>query len=188
MLKRLLAIPLFICLVLLSQHSIANNSDTSQMMSMSTYRLSVGDMISVTVFGEDDMSLEEARLTDAGTISLPFLGEIKVSGMTVGSLQNHVENELRGDFLVEPNVTVRIIEYRKFFVHGQVRQPGGFSFEPGLTLEKAIALAGGFTERASKREVEVIREDLDGNPTTQSFRLRERILPGDIVNVKESFF
>lgn len=188
MLKRLLAIPLLICFTLFSQHSFATTSNTSQLLSMSTYRLSVGDLISVTVFGEEDMSLEEARLTDAGTISLPFLGEIKVSGMTVGSLQNHIEDELKGDFLVEPNVTIRIIEYRKFFVHGQVRQPGGFSFEPGLTLEKAIALAGGFTERASKREVEVIREDLEGIPATESFRLRERILPGDIVNVKESFF
>lgn len=188
MLKRLLAIPLFVCIALLSQHSLAKLSDTNQILSMSKYRLSVGDLISVTVFGEEDMSLEEARLTDAGTISLPFLGEIKVSGMTVGSLQDYVEDKLRGDFLVEPNVTVRIIEYRKFFVHGQVRQPGGFSFEPGLTLDKAIALAGGFTERASKREVEVIREDLAGNPGTHSFRLRERILPGDIVNVKESFF
>lgn len=188
MLKRSLAILLLICFTLLSQHSFATASNTSQLLSMSTYRLSVGDLISVTVFGEEDMSLEEARLTDAGTISLPFLGEIKVSGMTVGSLQTHVENQLQGDFLIEPNVTVRIVEYRKFFVHGQVRQPGGFSFEPGLTLEKAVALAGGFTERASKREVEVIREDPEGNPTTKNFRLRERILPGDIVNVKESFF
>lgn len=163
-------------------------SVSDNIMSMSLYQLSVGDLISVTVFGEEDMSLEEARLTDAGTISLPFLGEVKVSGMTVGSLQNYVENKLRGDFLIEPNVTVRIIEYRKFFVHGQVRQPGGFSFEPGLTLEKAVALAGGFTNRASKREVEVIREDSDGNQATHRLRLKERVLPGDIVNVRESFF
>lgn len=187
MLRKILSLPLLIGMVLFSALSSALETSNT-VLSMSTYRLSVGDMISVTVFGEEDMSLEEARLTDAGTISLPFLGEIKVSGMTVGRLQDEVENKLRGDYLIEPNVTVRIIEYRKFFVHGEVRAPGGFSFEPGLTLEKAVALAGGFTERASKKELEVIRENIDGSTVTKNSALKERILPGDIINIKESFF
>ena len=188
MLKKILAFQCAVCLCLFSQLSLAALSKTDNLPSMSSYRLSVGDMISVTVFGEREMSLEETRLTDAGTISMPFLGEIKVSGMTVGDLQKYIEDRLRGDYLVDPNVTVRIDEYRKFFVHGEVRRPGGFSFEPGLTLEKAVALAGGFTERASRKEVEVIREDTSGNPQTSNYQLKERILPGDIVNVKESFF
>ena len=75
---------------------------------------------------------------------IPFLGEIEVRGKTVGELERIITEGLRGDYLISPRVNVTIKEYRKFFVRGEVNKPGGFSFEPGLTLEKAIALAGGF--------------------------------------------
>ncbi|WP_257255477.1 polysaccharide biosynthesis/export family protein [Endozoicomonas sp. SESOKO3] len=154
----------------------------------SSYQLGVGDRIIVSVYGEEEMSLKEARLSDAGTISMPFIGEIKVSGMSVGRLQRYIEGKLRGDYLVEPNVTVRILEYRKFFVRGQVKEPGAFAFEPGLTLGKAVALAGGFTERAAKKTVTVVRENVQGEQRILTFKLSERLQPGDIINVQESFF
>ncbi|MRI34308.1 capsular biosynthesis protein [Endozoicomonas sp. OPT23] len=154
--------------------------------SVSKYRLNSGDLISVSVFGEDDMSVE-TRLTDAGTISYPFLGEIRVKGMTVGELQNYLIRKLKGDYFVDPKVSVAIKEYRKFFVSGEVKSPGGFSFEPGLTLEKAIALAGGFTQRASKENVVVTRE-VKGRLKERKMKLGEKVLPGDIINIKESFF
>ncbi len=155
-------------------------------LSFSKYRLNSGDMISVTMFGEDDMSVE-TRLTDAGTIPYPFLGEIRVKGMTVGELQHFLTRKLKGDYFIDPRISVTVTEYRKFFVSGEVKSPGGFSFEPGLTLEKAIALAGGFTQRASKDNVVVTRED-KGRLKERKLKLNESVLPGDIVNVKESFF
>ena len=152
----------------------------------SQYKLNSGDEISVSVYGEDDMSLE-TRLTDAGTISYPFLGEVRVKGMTVGELQNFITSRLKGDYFVDPKVSVSITEYRKFFVSGEVKSPGGFSFEPGLTLEKAIALAGGFTQRAEKKEIMVTREE-NARLVEKELDLNESVLPGDIITIKESFF
>lgn len=154
--------------------------------SFSKYKLNSGDEISISVYGEDDMSLE-TRLTDAGTISYPFLGEVRVKGMTVGELQNFITRKLKGDYFVDPKVSVSIKEYRKFFVSGEVKSPGGFSFEPGLTLEKAVALAGGFTQRASKKEIMVNREE-NGRLVEKELDLNESVLPGDIITIKESFF
>lgn len=177
--KQLLAI------MLLPLMLMANGANAEQ-MSFSTYGLSSGDQISITVFGEEDMEVE-TRLTDAGTITYPFLGEIRVKGKTVGELQSFLTSELKGDYFIDPKVTVKITEYRKFFVSGEVKSPGGFSFEPGLTLEKAVALAGGFTQRAARKEVVVTREE-KGRLQERTMALNESVLPGDIVNVKESFF
>ncbi len=152
----------------------------------STYTLNAGDLIAVNVFGEEDLSVE-SRLSDAGTFSYPFLGEIRARGLTVSQLAKQIGDKLRGDYLVNPRVNVTIVEYRKFFVYGQVNKPGGFSFEPGLTLEKAVALAGGFSPRASKNSVDVTRE-IQGRKVTVKMLLDKPVLPGDIVNVKESFF
>ncbi|WP_422466805.1 polysaccharide biosynthesis/export family protein [Endozoicomonas sp. ALC013] len=162
------------------------NITNAELVSYSTYGLSSGDQISITVFGEEDMEVE-TRLTDAGTITYPFLGEIRVKGKTVGELQSFLTSELKGDYFIDPKVTVRITEYRKFFVSGEVKSPGGFSFEPGLTLEKAVALAGGFTQRAARKEVVVTREE-NGHLQERTMALNNSVLPGDIVNVKESFF
>ena len=164
----------------------AITGEAGKITSASVYQLNAGDQIKVSVFGEEDLSME-ARLTDAGTISYPFLGEIRVRGLTVGQLETLVTKELKGDYLINPRVNVTITEYRKFFVYGEVKSPGGFAFEPGLTLEKAIALAGGFSPRASKRSVEVTRE-FNGRKFTDDMVLDKPVLPGDIVNVQESFF
>lgn len=84
-------------------------------------------------------------------------------------------------------VSVGIVEYRKFFVSGEVKSPGGFQFEPGLTLEKAVALAGGFTQRASKRGITVTREE-NGQPKERELSLNDSVFPGDIIVISESFF
>ncbi|PJE80520.1 hypothetical protein CI610_00488 [invertebrate metagenome] len=155
-------------------------------LGVSSYRLNAGDLISVRVFGEEELTLE-SRLTDAGTISYPFLGEIQARGRTVGELEKALVNGLKGEYLIHPRVNVTIVEYRKFFVRGEVKKPGGFSFEPGLTLEKAIALAGGFSERANKKEIHVTRQEHDRSKA-QVVGLEGAVYPGDIVYVKESFF
>ena len=154
---------------------------------LSSYKLGVGDVISVQVVGEDDLKREKVRLSDAGTLSFPYLGEIRVRGMTVGELEEFITTGLKGRYLLNPQVTVTIGEYRNFFVNGQVDKPGGYPFVPGLTVRKAISIAGGFKERASKEKINVIREDdLKGNAIR--IALEAPVKPGDIITVEESFF
>jgi protein involved in polysaccharide export with SLBB domain len=154
---------------------------------LSTYKLGVGDVITVQVVGEDDLKREKIRLSDAGTLSFPYLGEIKVKGMTVGELESYITKGLKGRYLLDPQVTVTIQEYRNFFVNGMVDKPGGYPYVPGLTVRKAISIAGGFKERASKEKINVIREDdVKGLPVRIS--LEALVQPGDIITVEESFF
>jgi len=150
------------------------------------YRLGPGDQIIITVFGEDDLSMN-FRLNDTGNLNYPFLGELTVKGLTVAELEQLITSGLKGPYLVDPDVTVSIGEYRPFFVHGEVKRPGSFTFQPGLTLEQAIAMAGGFTERANRRKIERIRGDVpDAGP--ERIVLSAPIHPGDVITVNQSFF
>ncbi len=150
------------------------------------YKLGPGDQIIITVFGEDDLSMN-FRLNDTGSLNYPFLGQLKIEGLSVAELEQLITSGLKGPYLINPEVTVSIGEYRPFFVHGEVERPGGFPYQPGLTLEKAVALAGGFTERASRSKIEVIRS---GDPTTtaQPIKLSGPVFPGDVITVRQSFF
>jgi polysaccharide export outer membrane protein len=139
------------------------------------------------VLGEDELKRERVRLSDAGTVSFPVLGEIRVKGMTVGALEEFITRGLKGRYLLNPQVTVTIEEYRNFFVNGSVEKPGGYPFSPGMTVRKAISIAGGFRERASREKINIIRDD-DPKQTARRVDLNTSILPGDILTIEESFF
>jgi polysaccharide export outer membrane protein len=153
----------------------------------SQYKLGSGDVISITIFGEEDLSVPELRLTDAGSFSYPFLGEVRALGKTAADIERLIIAGLSGDYLIDPRVSVSILEYREFFVNGEVKSPGGYPFKPGLTLRKAIALAGGFTERASDSKMMIIR-DSDSSRTPKRASLDTAIMPGDIITIDQSFF
>ena len=160
---------------------------TASAQELSSYKLGPGDTISIRVLGEDDLKRERVRLSDAATISFPVLGEIRVRGMTVGDLEDYITRGLKGRYLLNPQVTVSIDEYRNFFVNGMVEKPGGYPFAPGMTVRKAISLAGGFKERASREKINIIRDD-DPKQTPKRVDLNTAISPGDIVTIEESFF
>jgi polysaccharide export outer membrane protein len=154
---------------------------------VSSYRLGAGDVVTVQVLGEDDLKRERIRLSDAATISYPILGEIRLAGKTVGELERLIHDGLKGRYLVNPQVTVTINEYRNFFINGQIERPGGYPFIPGLTVRKAVSLAGGFKERASREKIFVIREE-DRSQTPRKVDLNAAVNPGDIITIEESFF
>lgn len=149
------------------------------------YHLGTGDLIRIQVHNEDDLTLE-ARITSAGSVHFPFLGDIQVSGRTPVQLQTQITDGLRGDFLVDPKVSVSILDYRPFYVNGEVKKPGGFPFKPGLTVQKAIALAGGLTERASSSKIYIIPEDAPDSRKQAS--MNTSVGPGDIITIEQSFF
>ena len=155
--------------------------------SLSRYQLGSGDIITIVVFGEEDLKREKIRLTDAGTISYPVLGELKVLGRTVGELEKIITDGLKGRYLVNPRVSVSVDQYRPYFITGQVKKAGAYPFQPGLTVRKAVSVAEGFTERASKEKIFVIH-DKDKNSKPVRVDLETPVFPGDTITVEESFF
>lgn len=151
------------------------------------YKLSSGDVISITVFAEPDLSIEEIKLNETGSFSYPFIGEIKAQGLTASQLQDKIKQTLSGDYLVNPKVTVSILEYRQFYISGEVKNPDGYPFQPGLTVRRAIALAGGLTERASERRITVIRE-IDPQKIPRKITMEDQVMPGDTITIDQGFF
>ena len=154
---------------------------------ISSYKLGSGDVVSIRVLGEDDLKREKIRLSDAGTISFTIIGEIRVLGKRVSELEALIADGLRGKYLLNPVVSVTIEEYRPIFVNGQVEKSGAYPYQPGLTIRKAVSLAGGFKERASKEKIFVISED-DKSQTPRKVDQSHLVNPGDIITVEESFF
>ncbi|WP_286263346.1 polysaccharide biosynthesis/export family protein [Thalassotalea atypica] len=169
-----------VAIVLLAIQANANARDQKD------YRLGAGDVIKITVFGQDDLSIE-TMLNDNGKIDYPFLGQLQASGKTLEEFQQQILNGLKGDYLIHPNVSVSVIQYRPFFIDGEVKTPGGYPFQPGLTINKAVALAGGYTERASLSKIFIIRSS---DPEQKSINVdgNELLQPGDIITVKQSYF
>lgn len=151
------------------------------------YTLNAGDSIRIYVHGENDLTFDSLLIGQNGRISYPFLGELKVAGRTASQVQQILIEGLKPDYLVDPRISVGMVKYRPFFVNGEVKRPGGVAFQPGLTLRKAIALAGGFTDRANKKQMLVIA-DSDASLKEQKVGLDYRVRPGDIITVQDTFF
>jgi protein involved in polysaccharide export with SLBB domain len=149
-----------------------------------SYRLGPGDRIDIRVFGEEDLSLS-VLIGDSGVLNYPLLGQIQVAGLTVKELESGLTERLEGDYLIDPDVTVSVDEYRPIFINGEVNKPGAYPFQPGLTLQKAISLAGGFTERASRNKIKVQSSEGDERIAAD---LMAAIQPGDVITVEQSFF
>jgi len=179
----ILRLILVVNLLTVSALSMANTSTNTN----TDYRLSSGDVISITVFAEPDLSFESLKLNDAGSFSYPFLGEVNAQGLTALQLQNKIATKLEDGYLVNPKVSVSILEYRQFYISGEVKQPGGYPYQPGLTVRRAAALAGGLTERASERRITVIRE-ADKNKKPEYVSMEDRVMPGDTITVGQGFF
>ena len=177
-----------VCLLVLFK--LINPSFAEDGEGLSNYRLGAGDTISITVYDEKELSLDKVKLSDAGSVSFPLLGEIKVLGLTASDLQKKITIALKGTYLVNPQVTVSVDQYRDFFVNGQVYKPGNYPYQPGLTVRKAVSIAGGFKDRANKELVSVIHDSQDqqDNPTPKKVTLGTLVQPGDTVTVEESFF
>ncbi len=150
------------------------------------YKLGSGDKIRVITFGEDDLS-GEFELDGKGVFSLPLVGQINARGLTLRELENDIANKLRGGYLRDPRVSVEVMNYRPFYIHGEVKKAGEYPFKNGLTVENAVATAGGYTYRARTSYV-FIRHAGDKKERRYDLGKPVRILPGDNVRVPERFF
>lgn len=162
---------------------------SSSMAELAQYTLGAGDLIRITVYNEADLSME-VRIGLSGVISYPLLGELPVAGLSPQKLEENLVQKL-DNYLVSPSAIVTIVEYRPFYVTGEVSKPGSYAFHPGLTIDKAISIAGGFTERASKSKITVVRDAPEGGTKSQEVKgakLSDVVNPGDVITVDQSFF
>jgi len=148
------------------------------------YRLGSNDVIRVQVFGEDDLSVERA-VDGAGTITIPLLGALSVGGRTVQEVQDELTARLRAGYIRNPKVTVFIVKHRNFTVSGEVKKPGGFEYRDGVTVQEALALAEGFTEKADRSGLKLTRQN-GGSAQTIPVTLDAPVLPNDLIIVPQA--
>lgn len=152
-----------------------------------TYLLSPGDKLKVTVFNEPDLT-GEFQVDQSGNISFPLIGSIAAAGLSATEFQNQLLKRLRNGYVRNARVSIEIASYRPFNVFGEVRNAGQYPYRPGLTVQDAIAMAGGFTYRANSRTAYIRRGTANTEMTVQLDGPRVPILPGDEVRVPERYF
>jgi len=150
------------------------------------YTLGTGDRLRVIVFGQDNLSNVYA-VDSTGCVSMPLIDVVPVAGLTTQQAERAIEAKLRNGFIREPRVAVEIDAFRPFYILGEVTTPGQYPFVTGLTIQKAAAIASGFTPRADRYQAEITRQGSGGVvlaavPTTYPIR------PGDTIVVKERWF
>ncbi|EHZ7342871.1 TPA: polysaccharide biosynthesis/export family protein [Vibrio vulnificus] len=153
--------------------------------SLDDYHLGTGDKIEIIVYGEDDLSMK-LKIGKAGLVNFPYIGEVKLTGRTPSEIETEIENRLRGDYLLNPMVTVNLESFRLFYISGEVEQPNGYEYQPRLTVEQAIAMAGGFTDRADKGDINI--RSGSTLELIEDVELTHPVNPGDTVIVEQSFF
>jgi len=151
-----------------------------------TYILGAGDQIKILVYDEPDLTVQ-LTINDDGYINFPFIGAVSVTGRTTTQVQKLIHDGLSGDYLINPSVQVDVVSYRPFYIHGEVKNPGAYSYQPGMTIDQAVALAGGFTPRASKSKI-FIKKLVNQKITNQKVGLTSEISAGDTITIEQSFF
>ncbi len=150
------------------------------------YTLGSGDRLRIIVFGQDALSNTYA-VDAAGHISMPLIGIVSATGMTTAALEKSVEAKLRSGFLRDPKVSVEVEAFRPFFILGEVTVAGQYPFVSGMTVQTAVAIAGGFTPRGYQASADVTRT-IDGKAYTAPVPITQPVQPGDTIVIRERFF
>lgn len=150
------------------------------------YRLDSGDEIRVIVFGQNDLS-NTYTVGQAGGISMPLIGTVRARDRTTDQLEREIAAKLRNGYIRDPDVSVEVDRHRPFFAMGEVNAAGQYSYVAGMTVQNAVAIAGGFTPRADKRSVKVTRR-FNGQVETAILSLTDPVSPGDTLYVRERAF
>lgn len=180
---------LFICVVatggLPAQESV-ENVELLPGISGSSYTLGYGDRIQINVFNQDDLSGSYV-LDGDGRFSMPLIGSVNAAGLSPTELQSLLVSKLKPDYLVNPRVLVEVMNYRPYYLIGEVQGTGAFPYVAGMTYLTAIAISGGFTYRAKQDHVFVVRGD-DPEQNEIKLNVEEKVQPGDIIRVAERLF
>jgi protein involved in polysaccharide export with SLBB domain len=150
------------------------------------YTLGSGDRLRVTVFGQEDLS-GEFLVEGTGLVSLPLIGSVPLGGKSVTEAESAIIDALKPDYLKNPRVSVQVLNYRPFYIIGEVNRPGSYPYVSGMTVLEAVAIAGGFTYRAKEKEMNIVRGTNQGRKEEEA-EPETLVLPGDVIEVPERFF
>jgi len=151
-----------------------------------SYRLGPGDKIQIDVFNQPDLT-GEYTLDGEGRFSMHLIGQVKAVGLTPTELADLLVSKLKPDYLVNPRISVQVENFRPFYIIGEVKSPSSYAYVDGMTYLTAVAIAGGFTYRAKKDHVWVVR---GSDPDRKEIKLdvNDKVQPGDIIRVAERLF
>lgn len=151
------------------------------------YKLAPGDKLRITVYGEQALTGEYA-INSTGNVAFPLIGDVSASNASVEALAAAITTKLAGGYVKDPRVSVEVLNYRPYYILGEVNKPGEFPYSVNLTIEQAVAAAGGYSYRANKRYAIVRRAN---EPEEHSVDLRGRptyVMPGDTIRIGERYF
>jgi polysaccharide export outer membrane protein len=169
-----------------SSAASATDSSSSANAAVGDYRLGPADKVRIIVFGEASLS-GEFVVSGNGKVSLPLIGEVQAAGLTIRAFQTEVQNALSNGYLKDPRVSAEVLNFRPYYIMGEVSSPGKYPYTDDLTVVNAVATAGGFTYRANKGKVYIKRV---GEQHEHEYRLTAttQVRPGDTVRIPERFF
>ncbi|MDZ7823726.1 MAG: polysaccharide biosynthesis/export family protein [Ahrensia sp.] len=150
------------------------------------YLLDSGDQIRVTVFDQGDLS-NTFNVDQSGYISFPLVGSVAARGRTVQQMEAAIAQSLKQGYLRDPDVSVEVAAYRTIFVMGEVGASGQYAYRPGMTVQMAVAGAGGFSARANQGNADITRQ-INGKVMTGRVLISDPIMPGDTIYVRERIF
>ena len=168
---------------------VSTSSDKAAEISDFTgvYVLGAGDRMMIVVYGESDLSAEYS-VDGEGYISFPLIGNVKVLGLSAPKVQDLIKKKLSDGYIRNPSVSIQVSQHRPFYILGEVKIPGSYHYVSNMSILNAVALAGGFTYRANKSEVELVRGGQGPGSSLDDVDVEEEVKPGDIILVKERFF
>jgi polysaccharide biosynthesis/export protein len=150
------------------------------------YRVGAGDRLTIRVAGEAELT-SDYLVDPSGDISMPFVQTIHIGGLSTPQIEQLITRLLRNGYLRDPKVSVQATALRPFYILGEVSSSGSFPYQPGITIQNAIAIAGGYGARADQGAVLVTRKNVNGT-ITKRVPVTTQIYPGDIIYVRERWF
>jgi polysaccharide export outer membrane protein len=170
-----------------NQNAPGQNAPGGGAVAPPDYRLGSGDHVHIIVFGQDDLT-GEYQVDGSGKIAFPLIGEVQAGGLTARELERELRSALSPQYLKDPRISAEVLAYRPFYILGEVKTPGSYSYVSGMTVINAVALAGGFTPRAKENTFDLARMGKDGRRTKMEATQDTPVQPGDVITVPERWF
>ncbi|MEO0031227.1 MAG: hypothetical protein RIS94_985 [Pseudomonadota bacterium] len=162
-------------------------SATEVARGLESYRLGAGDKLRITVYNEPALT-GEYNVTSAGAVAFPLIGTVDAAGRTIDDVTKDLSTRLAAGYVNDPRVSVEVLNYRPFYILGEVNKPGEYPYVSGLTVEQAVALAGGYTYRANQKMAGLRRQSASAEAAVPLRGPQVAVLPGDTIRIGERYF